>query len=171
MTFVHATGLLVDSYDFCTCNRTVSWRLWLLYMQQDCCQLAVMTTVHATGLSVGGFDFCTCNRTAVSWRLWVLYMQQDCQLAVVTSCTRGLSKTVQICKPIRSTSGTEQCNRKSRSLIIPRLLSYFCSWGSIACYKRSNKGVTETARLQWKSATQYYFTNFAPDGSEESYEL
>jgi hypothetical protein len=28
-----------------------------------------------------------------------LYMQQDCQLTVMTSCTRGLSKTTQKCKP------------------------------------------------------------------------
>jgi len=88
MTFLHATGLLsVDGYDFCTYNRTaVSWRLWLFYMQQDCCQLTLMTFVHATGLlSVDGYDFFTCNRTAVSWRLRLFYMQQDCcQLMVMT---------------------------------------------------------------------------------------
>jgi len=84
MTSVHATGLSVDGYDLCTCNRTVSWRLWLLYMQQDC-HLMVVTCVHATGLSVDGYDFCTRNRTAVSWRLWFLYMQQDCQLTVMAS--------------------------------------------------------------------------------------
>ena len=46
---VNAAGLSADGYDFCTRNRTaVSWRLWLLYMQQNC-QLTVMTSVHATG--------------------------------------------------------------------------------------------------------------------------
>jgi hypothetical protein len=139
----------------CTRNRTVSWRLWL--------------PVHATGLSVDGYDF--------------LYMQQDCQLTGMTSCTCNRTLSWQLWLPVQEgslkqckivnwpTYGTEQCNCKSRSMFVPRLLSYFCSWRSIACYKKSNKGVTETARLQWKSAAQYYFTNFAPGGSEESYEL
>ena len=132
----------------CTCNRTVVWRLWL--------------PVHATRLSFDGCDF--------------LYMQEDCQLTVMTSCTRVHSKTVRKCKPTHFWYWAVQMQEplsdySSTSLIIPRLFSYFCSWVSIACYKRSNKGVTETARLQWKSAAQYYFTNFAPGGSKESYEL